>query len=212
MAGPAVVSRWQTRVTNMVPTRWLSAFSVLVGVLAPAAIAAPAPDPPTAEEPSRGAEAARLLWQRGYFLHELGLFKAAIRQYRLSIAIEPTAEAHTFLGWSLSHLGALEEAIKQCKTAIEIDPGFGNPYNDIGVYLIDLGRAAEAIPWFDKAIASKRYCCYQFPHFNKGRVLLKQDKLEAASRSLQRALEHDPNYVPAREMLRRLREEHGQPL
>ena len=95
---------------------------------------------------------------------------------------------------------------------IKIDPGFGNPYNDIGVYLIDLGRAGEAIPWFDKAIASKRYCCYQFPHFNKGRVLLKQGKFEAAGQSLQRALDIDPTYEPAQEILRQLREKHGRPL
>ena len=35
---------------------------------------------------------------------------------------------------------------EECKRAIEIDPDFGNPYNDIGVYLIDLNRFEEAIP------------------------------------------------------------------
>lgn len=140
---------------------------------------------------------ARLQWQAGYVLHLLGNYERAIESFRASIADHPTAEGHTFLGWSLSHIGKTEEAIAQCKIAIELDPDFGNPYNDIGVYLIDMGRPEEAIPWFEKAIASKRYCCYQFPHYNLGRVRLTQGKVEEAKRSFERALEHDPQYLPA---------------
>ena len=140
---------------------------------------------------------ARLQWEAGYVLHQLGEYERAIDAYRASIADHPTAEAHTFLGWSLSHLGRLDEAIAQCKIAIRIDPDFGNPYNDIGVYLLDLGRPEEAIPWLEKAIASKRYCCYQFPHGNLGRILLQQGKIEAARQAFERALEYDPHYLPA---------------
>ncbi|MBI4189311.1 MAG: tetratricopeptide repeat protein, partial [Betaproteobacteria bacterium] len=64
-------------------------------------------------------------------------------------------------------------------------------------YLIDLGRPEEAIPWLQKAIGAKRYCCYQFPHSNLGRVLLAQGKVEEAKRSFERALEYDPQYLPA---------------
>jgi len=136
-------------------------------------------------------------WQAGYLLHMMGDYERAIEAFRASIAVRATAEAHTFLGWSLSHLGRFDEAIEQCRIAIELDPDFGNPYNDIGVYLIELKRAEEAIPWFEKAIASKRYCCYQFPHTNKGRVLLGQGQIDEAKRSFERALEHDPAYLPA---------------
>jgi Flp pilus assembly protein TadD len=40
-----------------------------------------------------------------------------------------------------------EEAIAECHRAIEIDPDFGNPYNDIGAYLIERGDLRGAIPW-----------------------------------------------------------------
>ncbi len=157
------------------------------------------------------ADAVRF-WQEGYVLHVMGRYEEAAERFRASIAEEPTAEAHTFLGWSLSHLGSLEEAIEECERAIALDPDFGNPYNDIGVYLIALERADEAIPWFEKAIAAERYCCYQFPHFNKGRVLLMQGEIEAARGAFRRALGHDPNYAPARAGLRYIEEEHGRPL
>lgn len=140
---------------------------------------------------------AEVAWQAGYVFHLMGDYERAVTLFRASVDEHPTAEAHTFLGWSLSHMGKLEEAIAQCEIAIGLDPHFGNPYNDIGVYLIDLGRPEEAIPWLQKAIAAKRYCCYQFAHANLGRVLLGLGKVEEARRSFERALEHDPEYLPA---------------
>jgi tetratricopeptide (TPR) repeat protein len=65
--------------------------------------------------------------------------------------LHPTAEAHTFLGWTYHFQGRLDDAIAECKRAIEIDPEFGNPYNDIGAYLIELKRFDGAIPWLERA-------------------------------------------------------------
>ena len=155
---------------------------------------------------------AYVLWQQGNVLHLQGRFEAAAAKFRESIEVLPTAEGHTFLGWSLSMLGHLEEAIAECEKAIELDPDYGNPYNDIGVYLIDLGRADEAPPWFEKAMAAERYCCYQFPHFNLGRVLVMQGDFVAARRSFEQSLRHDPDYLPARMALEYLDAAIGKPL
>lgn len=170
---------------------------VVVGVSAP--LAAEQPEPPAS---LRGAY---LLWQEGYRLHLAGAYEEAIKRFEKSIELYPTAEAHTFLGWSMSYLGRLEEAIAECEKAIAIDPDYGNPYNDIGVYLIDLGRPDEAIEWLEKAIAAKRYCCYQFPHFNLGRIQLMKGQLKEAKRSFERALTYDPDYLPARHGLALIR-------
>jgi Tfp pilus assembly protein PilF len=149
---------------------------------------------------------AFILWQQGYLLHVMGNYTGAVRHFRQSIAAHPTAEAHTFLGWSLSHMGRIEEAIGECEKAIAIDPDYGNPYNDIGVYLIELGRADEAIPWLERAIQASRYCCYHYAHTNLGRVLMMQGRYDEAERSFRRALTHDPNYAPARRALELLQE------
>jgi hypothetical protein len=50
--------------------------------------------------------------------------------------------------------------------AIKVDPEFGNPYNDIGAYLIEQEKWDEAIPWFQKAMAAPRYEARCYPHFN----------------------------------------------
>jgi len=170
-------------------SQWLAAC-----VLAIACAVALAQDSTTELTPERRA---RLQWEAGYVLHQLGEYERAIESYRASIADRPSAEAHTFLGWSLSYLGRVEEAIAHCKIAIKLDPDFGNPYNDIGVYLLNQGQPEEAVPWLEKAIASKRYCCYQFPHANLGRILLIQGRVAEAKRSFERALDYDPQYLPA---------------
>jgi tetratricopeptide (TPR) repeat protein len=160
-----------------------------------------------AEDPTRLAamHQAYLLWQQGHALHLLGQYEEAVQHFSRSIELYPTAEAYTFRGWSLSMSNRYAEAIADCKQAIELDPDYGNPYNDIGVYLIELGRPQEAIPWLEKAIQAKRYCCYQFPHFNLGRILVMLGKLEEAKRSFERALSHESDYEPARRALEIIR-------
>jgi tetratricopeptide (TPR) repeat protein len=177
--------------------RWLIGWLLGFACVAAFAQSAETPKPPPSPEQLTPKQRAEAQWQAGYLFHLSGQYERAIEHYRASVAIQPTAEAHTFLGWSLSHIGRIDEAIAQCKIAIEIDPDFGNPYNDIGVYLIDLGRTDEAIPWLRKAISARRYCCYQFPHYNLGRIFLAQGKIEEARRSFERALEYDPEYLPA---------------
>ncbi len=136
----------------------------------------------------------------------------AVAEYRKSIAAKPTAEGHTFLGWSLSMLKRYPEAIAECKKAIPLDPDFGNPYNDIGVYLVALDRLDEAIPYLKKAMRAKRYCCYQFAHHNMGRVWVMKGKYEEARRSFKKALEYDPDYGPSKQALQVLRERMGREL
>ena len=181
--------------------------TLLPVLLAPAAHGRPGEHPAVPDQVR-----AYLLWQQGNVLHAQGRYEAAADKFRESVGILPTAEGHTFLGWSLSMLGQTEEAIAECEKAIALDPDYGNPYNDIGVYLIDLGRADEAKSWFEKAIAAERYCCYQFPHFNLGRVLFMEGEFAAARRSFEQSLRHDPDYLPARLALEYLDAEFGKPL
>ena len=103
-------------------------------------------------------------------------------------------------------MGDHERAIAEAKKAIPLDPDFGNPYNDIGVYLIELGREDEAIPYLRQAMRAKRYCCHQFPHFNLGRIYLKKKMYEQAREEFERALRIDPEYAPALKGLELLRE------
>src|SRR5205809_4684334 len=70
--------------------------------------------------------------QDAYQAQMEGDYDRAVELYQSSLELHPTAEAHTFLGWTYHFQGRIEEAIAECRLAIEIDPEFGNPYNDIG--------------------------------------------------------------------------------
>src|ERR1700726_1582007 len=127
-----------------------------------------------------------------------GDYDRAVELYLGSLALHPTAEAYTFLGWTYHFQGKIQEAIAECKRAIEIDPDFGNPYNDIGVYLIDLNRHDEAIPWLEKAIKAKRYEPRHFPYYNLGRVYLAKGHINRARELFQQSLAIEPDYKLAR--------------
>jgi Tfp pilus assembly protein PilF len=141
------------------------------------------------------------LLQEAYRHQMGGELERAIELYQQSIALHPTAEAHTFLGWTYSFQGRIDDAIAECKEAIAVDPDFGNPYNDIGSYLIKLGRLDEAITWLEKAIEAPRYEPRHYPHCNLGQVYWAKGLLARAKEEFQRALEIEPDYPFARAAL-----------
>ena len=145
------------------------------------------------------------LWKEAYRLQMAGDLDAAVRAYQRSIEARPTAEAHTFLGWTYSFQGKLEEAKAECLRAIEVDPDFGNPYNDIGVYLMQQDRLDEAIPWLDKAKRAPRYDPRHFPCLNLGRIYLRRGAWWEALREFEAAAALAPTDKDVRRALHNLR-------
>jgi tetratricopeptide (TPR) repeat protein len=142
-------------------------------------------------------EQAFILIDQAQRLQMQGEFADAMLLYKRSLEIFPTAEAWTFLGWTLSMLTRYQEAIEACQMAIEVDPTFGNPYNDIGAYLIELEQWEEAIPWLVRATKAPRYAVPQFPHLNLGRVYEHLGQFRTALRYYDQALAIDPLYRSA---------------
>jgi tetratricopeptide (TPR) repeat protein len=156
---------------------------------------------PETDPRSSAAEFFRQAYQ-----HQMsGEFQQAIEFYTRSIEAFPTAEAYTFRGWTYSFLGDYDRAIAECLEAIKVDADFGNPYNDIGAYLIEQDKWEEAIPWFKKAMTAKRYEARCYPHFNLGRVYEHQHDWQKAKECYARAYALDARYVAALAALRRLR-------
>lgn len=145
-------------------------------------------------------EKAMRLFHEAYGRQMEGDLEEAIRLYRESLRCHPTAEAHTFLGWSYSFQGHYQEAIA-------LDPDFGNPYNDIGAYLIQLGRPDEAIPWLEKATRAARYEAHHYPHCNLGRVYLAKGMLNRALEEFEKAVAIEPDYTFAREAIEAIRQQ-----
>ena len=122
------------------------------------------------------------LFERAYRAQQAKDYEEAVELYRRSIETYPTAEAHTFLGWVYSFEGRYDEAIDECLKAIRVDPSFGNPYNDIGSYLIAQGDLWSCVRWLKLALHAPRYEARAFPHFNLGRVSEHRGRLLDAAR------------------------------
>lgn len=152
------------------------------------------------------AARARALWKEGAGLHLEADYQAAIVRYRRALRLHPTARAHTYLAWSLSKLGRYRDAVNHCRSAIELDPAYPNAYNDLGAYLVELGRPGEAIPWLHKALGFSDYCCPHYAHYQLARALLLQARVDEARRELETSLSLRPDFKVARRLLRSIRD------
>jgi Tfp pilus assembly protein PilF len=140
----------------------------------------------------RDQERARQLWEQGVQELIAGRIQSSVCCFNESLESCPTAEGYTYRAWAISFLEMFEQAIGDCKKAIELDPDFGNPYNDIGVYLMQLGLLDEAIPWLEGAKLARRYEPRHFPYLNLGHIYMAKGNQGQALEEYVRALELDP--------------------
>ena len=145
------------------------------------------------------------LWDAGYQRHLQNDLEGAVDLYNRSIQTWPTAEAYTFRGWAYEGMGRIDDAIAESRKAIEIDPDYGNPYNDIGAYLMAKGELDDAIPWLERAKQAPRYEPRHFPYMNLGRLYVAKGMITAAAAEFARALEIEPDDRTGQQMLARLR-------
>jgi len=159
-------------------------------------------------ENEMGGENLQSAWEllkEAYQYQVGGDYDMAVELYKRSLEIHPTAEAYTYLGWTYRFQGKIEEAIAECKKAIQIDPEFGNPYNDIGNYLIEKREYDEAISWLERALQSRRYESYHYPHYNLGRAYMAKELYTKARYHFEQALKLCPDYVLAKDGLEKVR-------
>src|SRR3954467_7134139 len=156
------------------------------------------------ESPQGAKREAIELFRRAYEAQAAEDFEEAIELYKRSIETYPTAEAHTFLGWVYSFQNRYDEAIEECLEAIRVDETLGNPYNDIGSYLLAKGDNYSSVRWFKRALYAPRYESYAFPHFNLGRVYETRRRFLDAARHYGKALEQQPGFSEAASGLHRM--------
>ena len=83
-----------------------------------------------------------------------GELDRAIELYRRSIEVCPTAEAHTFLGWTYSFQGRLDEAVpwlERAKQAKRYEPR-QFPYMNLARIHVKQGRWWDALREFEGAV------------------------------------------------------------
>jgi len=146
-------------------------------------------------------------FELAYEMQMHGELDRAMYYYGRSLDCVESPEAYTFMAWAESMRGNFERAIELCRRAIELDAEFGNPWNDLGAYLLALDKPQESIPYLQHALRCPRYLTYHYAHYNLGRAHEKLGDRMQARREYEAALKEDPNYMLAKDALHRLRGE-----
>ncbi|WP_372017640.1 type IV pilus biogenesis/stability protein PilW [Pseudoxanthomonas sp. 10H] len=117
----------------------------------------------------------------------------AEKQARRALKIDPAAvDAYTLLGAIAARRGQGAQAGEHYRRAAELAPERGEVLNNYGAWLCANGYPAEALVWFDRALAAPNYRTPGSALANAGGCALKSGQGERAERDLRRALEIEP--------------------
>jgi type IV pilus assembly protein PilF len=122
-----------------------------------------------------------------------GDLKAAESEARAAIKINPASvDAHTLLAVIYDRQGDKPRSGQHYKQAAELAPRQGAALNNYGAWLCANGFEAEALVWFDRALADPRYASPASALANAGGCALKVGQYERAQRDLRKALVLEP--------------------
>lgn len=149
---------------------------------------------------------ATKLLEKGRVAVQTGDYITALHEFKAAAYVSRTPSALTNWGTMEHCLGDTQRAIELCREAIGLDSDCGSAYNDIGFYLVALGRPDDAIVWFKKAIATKQIGDPgPIPWINLGKLYLERKDYGEALTHFEEALKLDPENAEARDLARTIR-------
>lgn len=136
--------------------------------------------------------------QLGIEYSKEGNYEAALAKLRKALEIEPNyPSAHHVIAVVYDQIGERAKAEEHFKRSIELDPRDSQTLNDYGAFLCRLGRAAEAYPLFERAIANPLYKTPELAHANAGVCAARAQDLVRAEKELRAALSINSNLPSA---------------
>ncbi len=122
----------------------------------------------------------------------------AERQVRAALKDDPRSpEGYTLLAVIEGRRGRSAQAGQHYQRAVELAPNGGAEMSNYGAWLCGNGRAAEAMGWFDRAIAVPNYAERGSAMANAGACAQQLGQTGNAERYLRGALKSDPNNAVA---------------
>jgi Flp pilus assembly protein TadD len=164
---------------------------------------------------------AEVFYNMGYILSMRGNFEEALKSFRKATLINHQhARAFKQMGLIYHKLGRVEDA-EQClehaaelhlnqnqdseaeeilNTVLALRPDTTNVYNSLGIIYRRQGRFDESIKAYEKAMLVHPED--ENIYFNLARANLEIDNPQAASHALKKAIQLNPEFVPAKDLLR----------
>jgi type IV pilus assembly protein PilF len=123
-----------------------------------------------------------------------GRLDDAQREATAALKLDPkSADAHTLLAVVAAQRGQSAQAGGHYTKAVELAPGRGSVLNNYGVWLCANGRTAEALAWFDRALADPTYGTPIATRANAGACAVDAGQAVRAERDLRLVLAEDPD-------------------
>jgi type IV pilus assembly protein PilF len=183
--------------------RWLALF-----ILLPLAACTHVPRDAASTADSERRATARIELAKAYFAE--GSHAIALEEVNRALEAAPQrADAHSLRALALMRLGEPEAARQSMEQALRIAPEDPALQNNMGWLLCETGKVAESLPYFDRALAQRRYLAPANAAMNAGTCSLRLGDRVRAERYFQRALQADPAVLAARVQLARLAVERG---
>jgi type IV pilus assembly protein PilF len=177
-----------------------AAASVLAGCATPAGEGTAGADMPTAgsivptaqvDTDERRRARIRLELAAGYYQQRN--YSVALDELRQALTIDPDyAAAYGMLGLVYMELKEIALADQSFRKALSLMPANPELNNNYGWFLCRVGRAAESLPFFEKAASDPLYQTPARPLHNAGICMRQADDSEKAIGYLHRAFQIDP--------------------
>lgn len=180
----------------------LAASITLAGcaVPAPKQLAAPPPSTPlnTSGEEPQSRTRARVHTELASGYYELGSMAVALEEIKLAIKAEPDyGPAYNVAGLVYSELREERLAQENFQRALRINPLDSDANNNFGRYLCDRKRAAEAMKYFNAALANPLYPSPDRSYVNAGMCSRRSGNIAAAEDYFLKALRARPTQPQA---------------
>jgi type IV pilus assembly protein PilF len=134
----------------------------------------------------------RLQLAIGYY--EQGQMTTALDEVKQALQIDPSlADAYTVRALIYMELMETKLADENFQQSLKFAPNNPDTANNYGWFLCQNGQPAQAIPWFEKALANRNYVSPSKALNNAGACSMKQKNLPAAESYLTRAFQMDPS-------------------
>jgi tetratricopeptide (TPR) repeat protein len=145
------------------------------------------------------AKLRKVLFLKGDILHDLNLFRDAIKCYEQLIVDEPSDIAYANQGLAYWELNEFSDALKSYLKAVKFNPANAIAQLGVGEMYIKLGSPKKAIPFLEKAVLVKPAC--QEAYTALGIANFQTGAWGKAHGYLLKALELDPSDAQAKKGL-----------
>ncbi len=153
---------------------------------------------PKTSQQQQAIDAARVHTELGQRYMANGDLQSALVKLNMALKFDPNyAPAHTVIAVLYERINNLPEAELNFRKAQELEPKKGAENNNLGQFLCRIGKAAEALAYFKRAVADPFYQTPDMALTNAGVCQLQMNDIPGAEASFRDAIAHNPHNAEA---------------